>query len=142
VLPKRIVTDRLPAASAPVAASSTLAVPPAAVAGCREVSETPGGGSAAKATRSTTPDGSVACNGNDTVAPWARVSAAGHTALIGAVPVPQGARGAEVFRGCGVPVMKSAPLSSVSVHPPSLRNRAVPEFRPGAAVPSKALALP
>jgi len=51
-------------------------------------------------------------------------------------------RGEAVLRGLGGPVKKSAALLSVSVRPPSIRDKANILLVPGAAAPSKKFAEP
>ncbi len=52
-------------------------------------------------------------------------------------------RGLALLRGAGAPVLKSAPLLSVSVQPAAARNRAVVALAAGAVLaPSLKLAVP
>jgi hypothetical protein len=63
-------------------------------------------------------------------------------ATLGAVSAKQSLNGDAVFRGTGVPAVKSAALLSVSTQPPLLRRPAVVFDSVGAVLPSEQLAAP
>jgi hypothetical protein len=86
----------------------------------------------------TMPSASVALRSATPLTPNASDRLPGQVATIGgAVGAPHTLRALARLRGAGAPVLKSAPLLSVSVQPPAARRAAVVLLRVGATVPSK-----
>ena len=91
----------------------------------------------------TVPSTSAAVTVRVTTEPSAVVSAPPQVATTGSLPPSHGSNGEMVFRGVGVPIVKSRPLSSVSVQPPVSRIAAVVLLVAAVGcAPSKKLAFP